>query len=153
MENIVILSIALGLVVSLFFSEKLGVAAGGMVVPGYCALQLDNPVNIVLTLLAAYLTYFVVFSISAVTIVYGRRRTVLMILVGFSIGWLMRSFAAAYVPPHSSLDLTVVGYIIPGLVAIWIDRQGATETFASLVTASVVVRLGLILITGGQIEL
>jgi gamma-polyglutamate biosynthesis protein CapC len=153
MENVVVISIALGLVVSLFFSEKLGVAAGGMVVPGYCALQLDNPINIALTLLAAYLTYFVVFSISAATIVYGRRRTVLMILVGFCIGWLMRSLAAAYVPPHSGLDLTVVGFIIPGLIAIWIDRQGATETFASLITASVVVRLGLILITGGEIEL
>ena len=124
-----------------------------MVVPGYCALQLDNPINIALTLLAAYLTYFVVFSISAATIVYGRRRTVLMILVGFAIGWLLRSLAASYVPPQSSLDLTVVGFIIPGLIAIWVDRQGATETFASLITASVVVRLGLILITGGEIEL
>jgi len=153
MENVIILSIAIGLVVSLFFSEKLGVAAGGMVVPGYCALNLDHPLNIAATLLAAYLTYFVVFSISQATIVYGRRRTVLMILVGFSIGWLMRSLAGAYLQPSASVDVTVIGYIIPGLIAIWIDRQGATETFASLVTASVVVRLILILVTGGEMAL
>lgn len=153
MENVIILSIAIGLVVSLIFSEKLGVAAGGMVVPGYCALHLDNPLNIAATLLAAYLTYFIVFSISQATIVYGRRRTVLMILVGFSVGWLMRSLAGAYLQPGASVDLTVIGYIIPGLIAIWIDRQGATETFASLVTASVVVRLILILVTGGELAL
>ena len=152
MENVILLSIAIGLVVSLFFAEKLGVAAGGMVVPGYCALQLDRPLTIVATLLAAYLTCFVVFSISQVTIVYGRRRTVLMLLVGFAIGWLVRFLAGTYLQPLSSLDLTVIGYLIPGLIAIWIDRQGAIETFASLVTASVIVRLVLILILGGELK-
>ena len=36
-------SIGLGLVVSLVFSEILGLAAGGLVVPGYIALYLDQP--------------------------------------------------------------------------------------------------------------
>ena len=44
MEQYVVLSIGLGLVTSLAFSEILGVAAGGMVVPGYIALYLDRPV-------------------------------------------------------------------------------------------------------------
>lgn len=151
MQEIITISIALGLVTSLFFSEALGVAAGGMVVPGYCALHLEQPLVILSTLVVGYLTYFVVHSLGTVTIVYGRRRTVMMILVGFAFGWLIRSVGAAEVQ-IASLDLTVVGYIIPGLIAIWIDRQGAPETFSALVTASVVVRLGLIIITGGDIQ-
>ena len=34
------LAIALGLVLSLFFVDAFGLAAGGIVVPGYIALQL-----------------------------------------------------------------------------------------------------------------
>jgi hypothetical protein len=45
-----------------------------------------------------------------------------------------------------SADYEVIGYIIPGLIAIWIDRQGLVETLGILLTASTVVRLVLILI-------
>jgi hypothetical protein len=44
--------------------------------------------------------------------------------------------------------MDVVGFIIPGLIAIWFDKQGVVETVSALLTASVVVRLLLILITG-----
>ena len=36
-------SIGIGLIVSLVFSEILGLAAGGLIVPGYIALYLDQP--------------------------------------------------------------------------------------------------------------
>ena len=35
-------------------------------------------------------------------------------------------------------------FIIPGLIAIWIDRQGLVETFSIMAIASIVVRLVLI---------
>ena len=151
METLVSLSIGLGLVVSLVFSEVLGLTAGGMVVPGYVALYLDRPLVIVITLLISYLTYFVVHSLSTVVIIYGRRRTVLMILVGFALGALVRSFGTLELP-ITTIDLTIIGYIIPGLIAIWIDRQGLVESFSALIVASVVVRMALILITGGNIS-
>jgi poly-gamma-glutamate biosynthesis protein PgsC/CapC len=152
MEVTVSLSIGLGLVVSLVFSELLGLTAGGMVVPGYVALYLDRPLTIILTLLISYLTYFVVHSMSAVMIIYGRRRTVLMILVGFAMGALVRSFGSLDLP-MASIDLNIIGYIIPGLIAIWIDRQGLIESFSALIIASVLVRIALILITGGEIKI
>ena len=148
MEQMVTLSIGIGLVISLAFSELFGLAAGGMVVPGYVALYLDRPAVIGLTLLVSYLTYFIVHSLSAVTIIYGRRRTVLMILVGFAMGALIRSIGV-FDLPQGSIDLTVIGYIIPGLIAIWIDRQGLIESLAALIIASVLVRLLLIIIIGG----
>jgi poly-gamma-glutamate biosynthesis protein PgsC/CapC len=152
MEGLVSLSIGIGLVISLMFSEMLGLTAGGMVVPGYVALYLDRPIIIVVTLLASYLTYFIVHSLSAVMIIYGRRRTVLMILVGFAIGALMRSMGSFQLA-MTAVDLKVIGYIIPGLIAIWIDRQGVVESFSSLIIASVMVRLILILITGGEAKI
>ncbi len=152
MEELVSLSIGLGLAISLVFSELLGLTAGGMVVPGYFALYLDRPLVIVITLIVSYLTYLIVHSLSAVTIIYGRRRTVLMILVGFGMGALLRSFGSLQLP-MATIDLTIVGYIIPGLIAIWIDRQGLVESLSALIIASVAVRIALILITGGDIKI
>ena len=152
MEQLIILSIGIGLVVSFAFSEFLGLAAGGMVVPGYVALYFDRPLLVLLTLAIAYLTYIIVHSLSAVMIIYGRRRTVLMILVGFALGAVLRSVGSIELP-NASIDITLIGYIIPGLIAIWIDRQGLLESCSALIIAGVIVRLSLIIITGGEMKL
>ena len=151
MEELIVTSIGLGLVTSLFFSEFFGIAAGGMVVPGYFALYLDQPMLIITTLLVSYITYAIVHSLSTFMIIYGRRRTVLMILTGFLMGALLRYFELSM--NNGELELNVVGYILPGLIAIWMDRQGVIETLSALSIASVVVRLGLILINRGELLL
>ena len=148
MGQLVTLSIGLGLVISLLFSELLGVAAGGMIVPGYVALHLDSPVTVIFTLAVSWLTWMTVKMISTVMIMYGRRRTVIMLLVGFLYGAFFRSIG--YIETVSLMfDLSIIGYLIPGLIAIWIEKQGLIETFSTLITSSVIVRLLLILITGG----
>lgn len=162
--NLLAISIGLGLVVSLLFSELFGLAAGGLVVPGYIALHLTRPIDVAATLAAALLTFFLVRIVSTFAIVYGRRRTALMILVGYATGILMNTILAsafeaaaepAAVHPGEALDAvlvgrtaieaSVIGYIVPGLVAIWLDRQGVVPTLAALLTSAVVVRLILIL--------
>jgi poly-gamma-glutamate biosynthesis protein PgsC/CapC len=147
-------AIGVGLAVSLFFSELFGLAAGGMVVPGYVALCLTKPVDVVLTLAAGVATFLVVHLLSSMMIVYGRRRTVLMILVGYLIGALVRMVVVPIVPygiGHET-SYAIIGFIIPGLIAIWIDRQGIVETIGALLTASVVVRLILILFVGAELQ-
>ena len=88
-------------------------------------------------------------------VIYGKRRTVLMVLVGFLVGILMESISPFSAVPVDSFDADVlaesndyevIGYIIPGLIAIWIDRQGMLETLGILLTAATVVRLVLMLI-------
>lgn len=136
-------AIGVGLVFSLFFAEVVGLSAGGLVVPGYMAFCLDRPGDVTLTLLLAAAAYAICLLLSRVTIVYGRRRIVVMLLVSFLLGSLVRS-ALAWEALPSDQAPAVVGYIIPGLIALWMDRQGAVETISSLLTASVVVRLVLI---------
>ena len=150
MENIITLSIGLGLCVSLLFSEFFGIAAGGMVVPGYIALYLNRPLVIITTVLVSLLTYFIVNSLGAFMIIYGKRRTVLMILLGFLLGWLVRLMEPIPLGPQA-VELSIVGYIIPGLIAIWMDRQGIIETVTALVTSSTIVRLILIILFGREI--
>jgi poly-gamma-glutamate biosynthesis protein PgsC/CapC len=151
MEELLIqISIGLGLVISLLFSEFLGLAAGGMVVPGYFALSLTDPMKVVMTILVGLATFGIVRFMNFFMIIYGRRRTVLMILVGFLVGAVVRNFVTFEVS-RLEIHLEVIGFIIPGLIAIWLDRQGVVETLSTLLVSSAVVRMCLILIRGGEV--
>lgn len=160
MIDILTASIGIGLAVSLMFSEMFGLAAGGMVVPGYIALYLNRPVDIALTLAASFVTYLVVHSMSTFIIIYGKRRTVLMILIGYMVRGLMSQipfYASESLYQLSTLspipaEWEPIGYVIPGLIAIWMDRQGVVETLAALVTSAVVVRLALMLVFGMELQ-
>lgn len=146
------LAVGIGLVVSLLFTEAFGVAAGGMIVPGYLALSLTRPLDVALTVGAGFVTFVVVRMLSTFLIVYGRRRTVLMILFGYLVGMAFRWAASGIAANPDGPGFEVVGFIIPGLIAIWLDRQGVIETLSALVTASVAVRLALIVVLGTEIH-
>ena len=151
MVELLSLSIGLGLAVSLLFVELFGVAVGGMVVPGYVALYMDQPLVVAITVGVGMLTYGVVHVLSSVVIIYGRRRTVLMIILGYILVMAL-SLAASTVPTMAGVEVLTIGYIIPGLLAIWMDRQGVTVTVCSLIIAAVVVRLLLVLTIGGELS-
>jgi poly-gamma-glutamate biosynthesis protein PgsC/CapC len=147
-------SIGLGLVVSLVFSEILGLAAGGLVVPGYIALYLDQPLRILGTVMAALVTYGFVRLIGRFVLLYGRRTMVFSVLAGFLFGYLTRYLLVF----NASLDLGVdtsviqsIGYIIPGLIAYWMSRQGVVETLCTMIMASFIVRLALVVAHGGKL--
>ncbi len=144
----VIEAIGLGMVASFFLTETIGFAAGGIVVPGYFALVLHEPVRVVSTLGVALATYLLLRLLSRFMLVYGRRMLVLSILVGYLLGYLTR------IAPHwtlggSDLNIGVIGYVIPGLLAYWMSRQGVVETVAVMMFAAVLTRLVVTVISGG----
>ena len=136
-------AIGIGIVISFAFYEIVGLSPGGIVVPGYIALFLDQPVRILVTLLVALLTYFAVNMLSNYIILYGRRRFLAMILVGFILKWLIEGLIIKI--PISGIELQSIGYIIPGLIANEMRRQGILPTLYSLAIVSVIVRLMLLL--------
>jgi len=143
-------AIGLGLVVSLIFSETLGLAAGGMVVPGYLALMIHQPLRIVGTVLAALLTLGAIKLISRYTLIYGRRRIVVSVLIGFVFGALSRDLLI-FKLHDAPVDLRTIGYVIPGLIANWMERQGVLQTLCVMTTTAVLVRLLLMLLSGGNL--
>ena len=136
-------AIGIGIVVSFAFYEIVGLSPGGIVVPGYIALFLDQPVRILVTLLVALLTYFAVNMLSNYIILYGRRRFLAMVLIGFILKWLIEGLIIKI--PISGIGLQSIGYIIPGLIANEMRRQGILPTLYSLAIVSIIVRLILLL--------
>jgi poly-gamma-glutamate biosynthesis protein PgsC/CapC len=143
-------AIGLGLVASLFFVEAVGFAAGGFVVPGYIALFLDSPLRLLGTVLAATATYLCMRAAGRFLLIYGRRSLVLAVLLGFVFGSL-----TTRMPRIGALDeqgaLTAIGFIIPGLLAYWMTRQGIVRTLSSMLVAATLVRFALIIIHGGAL--
>jgi poly-gamma-glutamate biosynthesis protein PgsC/CapC len=136
-------AIGIGVMVSFAFYEIVGFSPGGIVVPGYVALFLDQPIRILVTLLVALLTYFAVKILSNYIILYGRRRFLTMVLVSFLLKWLIEEMVIKM--PISGIELRSIGYIIPGLIANEMRRQGIFPTIYSLAIVSILVRLILLL--------
>lgn len=137
-------SIAIGLVIGFFFFEWAGLSAGGLVVPGYIALYWDRPLMIAGTLAVSLVTCGVVRLLARVTILYGRRRFILMVIAGFFFRWLYEVFVAR--TGLMGVEIDTIGYIIPGLIANEMERQRVLPTIFSLCVISVLVRLVLILL-------
>ena len=143
-------AIGLGLVISLLFSETLGLAAGGMVVPGYLALMIHEPLRILGTVVVSLVTYGALQLLSRYMLIYGRRRIVMAVLIGFAFGALSRQLLVVHVS-GVPLDLSTIGFVIPGLIANWMERQGVLPTLCVMTSTAVLVRLLLMLLSGGNI--
>lgn len=148
------LSVGLGLAVSLLFTELFGLKAGGMIVPGYMALNIIHPVPIMITLATALAAFGIVKTLSRVLIIFGRRRKALIVLIAFILGAVGHSlFANININNNPSDAYNVVGFLTPGLIATSLDKQGIIETFATIFTVSIVVRLILILCIGSTLAI
>ena len=149
-DTIVQAAVGMGVIISLMFSELLGASAGGIVVPGYIALYLDRPLQILGTLVISLLTWAIIRIIGNFTLLFGKRRMVLSILIGFILGWVSRIMVVQDITIHQ-LQMQSIGYIIPGLIANWFERQGFWKTVSSMGIAAIVVRLALMVIFNGEL--
>ena len=138
------IAIGLGMVISLFLTETLGIMAGGIIVPGYFALYLHNPYMVVATFCISYVTYLIVLLLSKFMLIYGRRRLILSLLIGFFLGYLIRYTGS--MSQIFNFEVEYIGYIIPGLIASWIDRQGLIRTTSVILIVASIVNLFLMLI-------
>jgi len=142
------IAVGLGVFFSLVFHETFGLAAGGIVVPGYIALNFHNPEKLIGTLIVALVVWACIRIISQFVFVYGRRRMVIAVLLGFIFGALSRQFFTFGV---FDVRLEAIGFIIPGLIANWMERQGVYKTITTVLMGGAMVRLMVVVVTGGNL--
>lgn len=124
----------IGLLISLLFISVTGYYPGGIIVPSYLVLFVDQPARIVGTLVAALLTMISFKFASRHLILFGRRRLVFMILFGGLWTFISLQFFPSILP--ASLEFRVIGWVIPGLIANQFERQGVLITTAALITVT-----------------
>ena len=142
--------IGIGMVLSLFLTETLGVTAGGIIVPGYIAMNLESPERLIITFGISILTFLIIKLLSKFIMVYGKRRLVLALLIGFLLGYLSRS-ENMITASLGITDFIVIGNIIPGLIANWMDRQGVLRTISTVLITAGITKLCIMTISMLQI--
>ncbi|HNS31205.1 MAG TPA: poly-gamma-glutamate biosynthesis protein PgsC, partial [Tenuifilaceae bacterium] len=125
-------------------------AAGGIVVPGYIALQLTNPERIAGILIVSLITFLIIKVLSNYTFLYGRRQMVLCLLIGCLLANFSRHFFSLDIAT-STIELHAVGWVVPGLIAHWFSKQGIFKTLTVVFVSSVLVRLIIIIIFTGAL--
>ena len=56
-----------------------------------------------------------------------------------------------YIDTENIKSLAVIGNIIPGLIANWMDRQGVIRTLSVVLLTAVIVKLLVMILFGGAI--
>ncbi len=140
------ISIGLGIFLSLILSELFGVTAGGIIVPGYISLYLHSPSQVIITFLVAIIVYLIIQMLSNYMFLYGKRRIVLALILGFIFGFISRNFSFYSIELG---NLEVIGNIIPGLIANWMDRQGVIRTISVVIVTAVLVKLIIMILFQG----
>ncbi len=128
-------TLLIGLFIAVIYVEIMDVYPGGIIVPAYMALYLDQPLRVLATILIAFLSLYTYKLLSRFLILFGRRRFVLMVLLGAV--WAQIWF---FLLPHffsSPLGLRAIGWLIPGLLANNLEKQRLVPTLASMVVVSI----------------
>lgn len=135
--------VVLGVIAGIIFYELTGISPGGIIVPGYIALFIDDPKRILFTLFVSVTTFLAVKLLSNYMILYGKRKFAVFIIMSFMIRFLLGSLGdGLQLAVSASL---VIGYLVPGIIAQEIDRQGMAKTISSMLIVALSVRLVVIL--------
>lgn len=130
----------LSLLVSLLFTEFTNLLPGGIIVPFYFALYLDDPVKIAATVLSALIAVGAVKLLSRFTILYGRRKFAMYLIIGILERILFTYFYFGDSYMFYNLSMTI-GYLVPGILGREMEKQGIVKTLSSLAIVVLMVRL------------
>lgn len=140
-------AMGLSLVGALLAFELAGVSPGGLIVPGYLALLARHPQALAAIAAASLAVLLVTKGIGRQIILFGRRRFVLMVLLGVLC---LRGIELGVAQlPAGPVEAQGLGYLVPGLIANDMEKQGVLPTLLMTILVTAAVRLALVLFSPG----
>jgi poly-gamma-glutamate biosynthesis protein PgsC/CapC len=131
-----------GIILGLLFTELTGLSPGGVIVPGYLAMFLHRPLEIVFTVAAAAVVMLSVMLLSRLFFLFGRRRYVLCLLLGMIFKLAIEYLPLGGLPAQAAgIDLRLIGWLIPGIMAYDMYKQGIPRTLLAAGTVTAIVFL------------
>lgn len=138
MNDNITLTIALGVAFSMLWERRTGFSSGGLVAPGVLALSLYAPSRVFAGLGIAFCVWGALELLSRRFCIYGRMRVGAAMLAA-----LILRAAVGQLSPEPFW----FGWVVPGLVAADMQRQGFFSTIVSLFICSFAVFFASELIT------
>ena len=143
-------TIGISLVLNYLLREHLGVISGGFVVPAYLSIYAHNPAKIFGTFLVGFLTYLTIRLFRKVMFLIERRKLMLCLVIGFAYNFLFIKLLGIveYHTSFQALEFSVIGNIVPGIIAYWMEEQGPVRTLSVMWINAMVTGLIVMLLFG-----
>lgn len=137
-------AIGLSIVFGFAATELLGLYTGGLISSGYLAFYVEQPYRLASTIALSVVICLIVKLIEKFIILYGRRRFILSVLLGLIGAWAFAEMS--YSLNFIAQDMRIIGYMVPGLIANDMLKQGIVKTILICLLFAVIIRL---LLTAG----
>ncbi|MGB4027150.1 MAG: poly-gamma-glutamate biosynthesis protein PgsC/CapC [Acetomicrobium sp.] len=112
------------MILGMIFYQRTGVATGGIISPGLLAIRSFSPQLCATTILNALIILFILEALVRIFGLYGRQRISVALLLAVS----LRLVSSPYLP--------WIGWVVPGLIAADMQRQGVVPTVLALLIVS-----------------
>ena len=129
------ITIAIGILLGMFYFRQTGESPGGIITPGLVAMRFSNPQALCLSLGAALLLGVALRLFFRRFCVYGRQRVAFAMLCALAV-------RLALPGEWGGEGFPWLGWVVPGLVAADVERQGIAATFSGLASVSVAASWG-----------
>lgn len=123
--------IIVSLIVSIIFADMTNIIPGGIIIPFYFALHIYDPAKIAATVLTSIACVFFIKFLSRYTILYGRRKFAMYIIIGIIIKIIFTYIYFGNTYMFYNLSITI-GYVVPGILGRVMEHQGIIKTLGSL---------------------
>ena len=140
--NTVRFAFIIGVLASVIIYERFHITSGSIVVPGYVAVFVLQPLILLITLLNALFSYWMVNHVLQKRLLLdGRNKfsTIMIISASVQVVLLKISPQTGYLWESSIPLLVGVGYLVPALIAHDFGRQGIKKTMKAVGMASALV--------------
>ena len=145
--DLVRLAFIFGVITSVALYEKRHITTGSIVVPGYIAVFLLQPIVIAATALVAGFAYwFVNRFLTRWVLLYGRVKFTVLVLVSMvmQIALLKITPETAWLWKSSAPLVVAAGYVVPALIAHDMGRQGIKKTLRAVALSGAIVAVPLV---------
>jgi poly-gamma-glutamate biosynthesis protein PgsC/CapC len=132
--------IIVSLIISIIFSDITNIIPGGIIIPFYFVLHLYDPVKIAATALTSIACVFIIKYLSKYTILYGRRKFTMYIIIGIIIKIIFTYMYLGNSYMFYNLSMTI-GYVVPGVLGRVMERQGIIKTLGSLTIVVLIITI------------
>ncbi len=140
--NTVRFAFVIGVLASVFVYERFHITSGSIVVPGYVAVFVLQPLILLVTLINALFSYWLVNHVLTKRLLLdGRNKfsTIMIISAAVQVVLLKISPSTPYLWESSIPLLVGVGYLVPALIAHDFGRQGIKPTMRAVGMSSALV--------------
>jgi poly-gamma-glutamate biosynthesis protein PgsC/CapC len=139
-----VLTMTVGIALTVALLELTGLVAGGIIVPAYVSTILGSPVSLVVMLAMALCVLLLIRGLEQVMPLFGTRRYGISVLLGGVLNAAVQS--APLLDASVAVEWSAFGYLVPGLIAYHFDRQGVLRTTLMIAVAAPLVRVCVLLL-------